>query len=91
MTKQDLVYDYDEEADVLRIRNKACDYSGRNQIDSSEVFPGVWAIYITGDEKNFLTIEILKAKRRDLKSVNDFLEQHYGFTTVFTGVLEAMQ
>lgn len=78
--RSDLVYDYDDDADVLRINNKDCLPKDKKQIDSSEVYPGIWVVFIMGDERCFLTIEILKAKRRDLKPVNDFLEENYNIT-----------
>lgn len=78
--KKDCKFVYDEEGDVLRINNKSCNYDGRNRVDSTEVYPGIWVIYVTGNERCFLTIEILKAKKRDLKPVNDFLEKYFHLT-----------
>jgi hypothetical protein len=73
-------YDYDKESDILRINNKNCNYQGKNQIDTKEVYPGIWVIFKVCNSKCFLSIEIMKATRRNLNQVNDFLEKHYNIT-----------
>lgn len=71
-----ITFDYDDDADILRVSAVKTYSKSMGDIQGMEVYPGIWVVYV-GDEKNYLIIEILKAKKRDWKDVNEFLEENY--------------